>query len=222
MVVELAGSQVKSAHFQATEMRGFQHLLQGVPAEQMPVVAPRICGVCSTAHHVAAVKALENAWGVEPPPVAKRVRELLMLGQLIQNQATSVFIFTMPDRLGVSSMLQLAADDLGTDRERAQLATQALKVRKAGTDLITGGRRAVHSSRQGGGWRGVERDVPRRGGFDPPRDSVRSAPRVRDAGQVLAAHARDGRPPFDLGRTMLPPGTLRRWGPSGQNSAGIC
>lgn len=137
VVIEVQGGEVVSAHFQAMEMRGFQYMVQGVPAEQMPVIAPRVCGVCSTAHHVAAVKALEDAWGVAPPAIALRIRELLMLGQLIQNQATSLFVFTMPDRLGLSSLLQLASDDLGSDRDRAELATRALHVRKAGTDLIT-------------------------------------------------------------------------------------
>ncbi|MEW6366310.1 MAG: Ni/Fe hydrogenase subunit alpha [Acidobacteriota bacterium] len=137
VVIDLHDGRVVSAHFQATEMRGFQHLLRGVPAEQMPVIAPRICGVCSTAHHVAAVKALEDAYGVTPPPLALRIRELLMLGQLIQNQATSLFFFTMPDRLGSPGLLQCAAEDLGSSEERQAIALRALQVRKAGTDLIT-------------------------------------------------------------------------------------
>jgi len=136
VVIEIEGGQVVSARFQATEMRGFQHALKGVPASQMPVIAPRVCGVCSTAHHVAAVKALEDAWGVSPPPLAQRVRELLMLGQLLQNQATSMFIFTLPDRLGTTSLFQTAAEEMGSGAEREAIAKKALRVRKAGTDLI--------------------------------------------------------------------------------------
>jgi len=69
---------------------------------------------------------------VEPPPAAIRVRELMMLGQIIQNQATSLFLFTMPDlsgQRGVPSVFDFGGDD-------AELAPQALQVRKAGTDLI--------------------------------------------------------------------------------------
>jgi F420-non-reducing hydrogenase large subunit len=135
VIVELEGGKVISARFQATELRGFEYLVQGAPAEQMPVIVPRICGVCSTAHHVAAVKALEDAYGVTPPPLALRIRELLMLGQLIQNQATSLFIFTMPDRLGVDSLFQLPEE--GDGDTRAGIATRALQVRRAGTRLIT-------------------------------------------------------------------------------------
>ena len=136
VVFEVQHGEVASAHFQATELRGFEYLVQGAPAEQVPVIVPRICGVCSTAHHVAAVKALEDAFGVEPPPLALTVRELLMLGQLIQNQATSLFLFTMPDRLGVSSLFHLP-QEVDTEEALVGISTRALQVRQAGTHLIS-------------------------------------------------------------------------------------
>lgn len=136
VVIEVQAGEVVSARFQAMEFRGFEYFVQGAPAEQMPVIAPRICGVCSTAHHVAAVKALEDAYGVTPPPLALKIRELLLLGQIIQNQATSLFIFTMPDRLDVASIFQLT-EEAGSEQINAEIAMRALQVRKAGTDLIT-------------------------------------------------------------------------------------
>ncbi len=135
VIIDVREGDVISARFQATELRGFEYLVQGAPAEQMPVITPRICGVCSTAHHVAAVKALEDAYGVTPPPLALKIRELLMLGQLIQNQATSLFIFTMPDRLGVSSIFQ-QPDEEALGGDLTGMATRALQVRQAGTHLI--------------------------------------------------------------------------------------
>jgi coenzyme F420-reducing hydrogenase alpha subunit len=136
VVIEVQAGKVISARFEAMEFRGFEYFVRGAPAEQMPVIAPRICGVCSTAHHVAAVKALEDAYGVTPPPLALKIRELLMLGQIIQNQATSMFIFTMPDRLGVASIFQIA-EAAESEQARAVTAARALQVRRAGTDLIT-------------------------------------------------------------------------------------
>jgi coenzyme F420-reducing hydrogenase alpha subunit len=68
--------------------------------------------------------------------LAIKIRELLVLGQLIQNQATSLFVFTMPDRMGLSSLFEQAMDDR-TEEMRARVAGRALQVRKAGTDLIT-------------------------------------------------------------------------------------
>ncbi|NLX35809.1 MAG: Ni/Fe hydrogenase subunit alpha [Chloroflexi bacterium] len=133
VVINLAGERVLSAHFQATELRGFEHFVQGAPAEQMPIIVPRICGVCSTAHHLAAVKALENLAGVTVPPKAVCIRELMMLGQVIQNQATSLFLFTMPDlpgQAGVPSLFHLG-------EVHSKIAPRALAVRRAGTQLIT-------------------------------------------------------------------------------------
>jgi F420-non-reducing hydrogenase large subunit len=133
VVIEFHGAETLSARFEATELRGFEYFVQGAPAEQMPVIVPRICGVCSTAHHIAAVKTLEHVFGVQPPPKAIRVRELMMLGQTIQNQATSLFLFTMPDlsgREGLPSLFHFGAED-------ADLAPKALQVRRAGTELIT-------------------------------------------------------------------------------------
>jgi F420-non-reducing hydrogenase large subunit len=135
--IEVQGGEVVSARLEATELRGFQHLVHGVPAEQMPVIVPRVCGVCSTAHHVTAVKTLEDIYGVTPPPAAQKIRELLLLGQLIQNQATSLFFFTMPDRLGLASLFRLVAEQEGSEKEREEIARDALTVRKAGTNLIT-------------------------------------------------------------------------------------
>lgn len=134
--IETEAGQVLAAHFQATELRGFRHFVQGTPAEQMPVIVPRICGVCSTAHHVASVKALEHVFEVTPPPLACEIREVLLLGQLIQNQATSLFIFTMPDRVNVESLFHM--DETEANKERQfSIAQRALRVRKVGTDLIT-------------------------------------------------------------------------------------
>ena len=135
VVMEVEAGNVVAAQFQAVELRGFRHFVQGTPAEQMPVIVPRICGVCSTAHHVASVKALENLFGVTPPKLACDIRELLLLGQLIQNQATSLFIFTMPDRVNVESLFHM--DETEANKERQfTIAQRSLKVRKIGTDLI--------------------------------------------------------------------------------------
>jgi len=134
--IEVRDGKVLATRFQAMEKRGFTILVQGVPAEQISVIVPRICGVCSTAHHVASVKALEDAYGVRPPPLAGTIREMLLLGQIIQNQATSLFVFTMPDRLNVDSIFHISEEEADTGVQFG-IARRSLKVRQLGTDLIT-------------------------------------------------------------------------------------
>ncbi|MEL7643423.1 MAG: Ni/Fe hydrogenase subunit alpha [bacterium] len=136
VVIEVEAGNVLASQFQAVELRGFRHFVQGTPAEQMPVIVPRICGVCSTAHHVASVKALEDLYGVTPPRLACDIREVLLLGQLIQNQATSLFIFTMPDRANVESVFHMDESE-ANKKQQLSIAQRALKVRKTGTDLIS-------------------------------------------------------------------------------------
>ncbi len=133
VLIDYRRGQVLSARLQATELRGFEYYVQGAPAEQLPVIVPRICGVCSTAHHLAAVKALEFAYEVIPPPKAIEIRELMMLGQLIQNQATSVFLFTMPDFAGKDQITSL----FGLRYRGQDIAAKALFIRRIGTRLIT-------------------------------------------------------------------------------------
>ena len=156
VVIEVQQGEVISAHFQATEFRGFEHFVSGVPAEQMVVIVPRICGVCSTAHHLAAVKALEDVFDVTAPPMALKIRELLLLGQLIQNQATSLFIFTMPDRMGSYSILQRE----GAPASNKEVAT-ACQAGAPGAQSRHGSpedcRRPVHSSGEGRDRRDDER-----------------------------------------------------------------
>lgn len=134
--IDVREGRVLSTRFKASEARGFNYLVQGIPAEQISVIVPRICGVCSTAHHVAAVKALEDAYGVTPSPLGRRIRSLLLLGQMIQNQATSLFIFTMPDRLGVDSLFHVSEEEASLDTQ-FNIARRALQVRQLGTNLIT-------------------------------------------------------------------------------------
>ena len=133
--IEVREGRVLSTRFKASEKRGFSYLVQGIPAEQISVIVPRICGVCSTAHHVAAVKALEDAYGVTPSPLGRRIRSLLLLGQMIQNQATSLFIFTMPDRLGVDSLFHVSEEEASRDTQ-FNIARRALQIRQLGTNLI--------------------------------------------------------------------------------------
>ncbi len=164
VVIEVHRGEVMSAHFQATEYRGFEYLVLGGPAEQMPVIVPRICGVCSTAHHVAAVKTLEDIYEVSPPPLALKIRELLMLGQMLQNQATSLFIFTMPDRLNVASIYDVEEAAASGDAT-VGMTTRALQVRQAGTHLIAlAGGQFIHPVKAvvGGVTSGVEAEAAAR------------------------------------------------------------
>jgi len=65
------------ACLQIPELRGFEKFAEGRAAEEMPRITTMICGVCPTAHHMAATKALDDLFKVEPTSAAKKIRELM-------------------------------------------------------------------------------------------------------------------------------------------------
>jgi len=67
---------VESARVNVIELRGFEKFCVGRPAEELPRIMPRICGVCPWSHHLAAAKACDIVFGAEPPPAGKKLREL--------------------------------------------------------------------------------------------------------------------------------------------------
>ncbi len=88
---------VERAYYQIPELRGFEVFSRGRPAEDMPQITSRICGVCPTAHHMAGTKALDHLYGVEPPPVARKLRELIYSIFMLEDHALHVYVLSGPD-----------------------------------------------------------------------------------------------------------------------------
>jgi len=89
--------EVERAYFQVPELRGFEKFVQGRPAEEMPQITSRICGVCPTAHHMAATKALDDLYKVDPPTAAKAIRELIYSTFIIEDHALHFYFLGGPD-----------------------------------------------------------------------------------------------------------------------------
>jgi len=89
--------QVDHAYFQVPELRGFEKFSQGRPVEDMPQITSRICGVCPTAHHMASTKALDDLYQVDPPPAAKKIRELIYSAFLAEDHALHFYFLGGPD-----------------------------------------------------------------------------------------------------------------------------
>jgi F420-non-reducing hydrogenase large subunit len=89
--------EVENAYLKIPELRGFEAFCIGRRAELMPVLTTRICGVCPVAHHFASTKALDAAFHVEPPPVAKKLRELQYAGYIIYDHTLHFYYLGGPD-----------------------------------------------------------------------------------------------------------------------------
>jgi F420-non-reducing hydrogenase large subunit len=88
---------VENAYLKIPELRGFEKFCIGRRAELMPILTTRICGVCPVAHHYAAVKALDQAFNVEPPSAAKKLRELQYVGYYIYDHTLHFYYLGGPD-----------------------------------------------------------------------------------------------------------------------------
>jgi NAD-reducing hydrogenase large subunit len=135
--------EVADAFFSVTEFRGFEKLCEGRLIWDMPTITSRICGVCPVSHHLTSVKACEAALGVEPPPAARKIRELLHMGQFIHSHALHFFFFAVPDLLPWEKSEAREKGFFGLLEERTDLARDAIRLRKAGqkiVDVVGGGR----------------------------------------------------------------------------------
>jgi len=88
---------VANAYLQVPELRGFEQFCLGRPAEEMPVITNRICGVCPEAHHMAATKALDRLFAADPPPAAKKLRELFYSAFYVTDHTTHFYALGGPD-----------------------------------------------------------------------------------------------------------------------------
>jgi F420-non-reducing hydrogenase large subunit len=88
-----------NAYIQIPELRGFEKFCEGRAVEEMPRITNRICGVCPAAHHMAASKAVDAVYHVDPPPAAKKLRELLYSLFYVGDHTTHVYVLGGPDFL---------------------------------------------------------------------------------------------------------------------------
>ena len=88
---------VENAYLQIPELRGFEKFCEGRRAEDMPIITPRICGVCPVAHHLASTKALDACFSVEPTEAARKLRELMNTGYFIYDHTLHFYFLGAPD-----------------------------------------------------------------------------------------------------------------------------
>ena len=138
--------EVANAYLQIPELRGFEKFCVGRPAEDMPNLTARICGVCPEAHHMAATKALDGVFHVDPPPAAKKLRELFYSIFYATDHTTHFYALGGPDFVVGPEAPPAQRNILGViAKVGMDVAGKVLKMRRDGHHLIKMmGGRAVH------------------------------------------------------------------------------
>lgn len=88
---------VTDARMTVMSLRGFERFVVGRPAEELPRIVTRICGICPWQHHIASTKAVEQALGVTPTPTATKLRELCQMLATIPDKLLHFYFLAAPD-----------------------------------------------------------------------------------------------------------------------------
>jgi Ni,Fe-hydrogenase I large subunit len=102
---EVDGGAVKEAWSSSTMFRGIELILRGRDPRDAWVFAQRICGVCTTVHAIASIRAVEQAIGAVPPPNAKLLRNIIAAAQVIQDHVTHFYQLHALDWVDIVSAL---------------------------------------------------------------------------------------------------------------------
>lgn len=99
MLIEayLENGVIHDAFIADTLYRGFEQILVGRSAFDMPYYTQRICGICSSAHALASAKAVEQALGMTVPPNGIILRNLIVAGDYLQNHIRHFYLMSLPD-----------------------------------------------------------------------------------------------------------------------------
>lgn len=138
--VKIEKGEIKKVQVEVYEgARLFEGILKGRKYDDVHYLTSRICGVCSQAHLIGALKAIEEALGVRASEQTELLRELLMIGQIIQSHSLHLYFLALPDYLGYDNAIEMASKYKNEVR-------RALKIKRLGNEICTViGGREIHS-----------------------------------------------------------------------------
>jgi hydrogenase large subunit len=105
---------VKDAYSSAQMWRGIEVILKGRSPNDAWFFTQRICGVCTTVHAIASVRAVENALKLEVPYNAQMIRNIIISAHALHDHIVHFYHLSALDWVDVVSALK--ADPVKTAR----------------------------------------------------------------------------------------------------------
>jgi hydrogenase large subunit len=105
---------ITRAYSSGTMVRGIEIILQGRDPREAWAFTQRACGVCTTVHAIASVRAVENALDIIIPPNANLIRNLMLGQQYVHDHVMHFYHLQALDWVDVVSAL--SADPTETSR----------------------------------------------------------------------------------------------------------
>jgi coenzyme F420-reducing hydrogenase alpha subunit len=133
--IEIENGEMTECAWDVVETpRYFEVMFRGLSIEMAPLLASRICGICSISHALASARAAERALQIQVPETAQTVRLLAKHAETLQSHTLHLFFLVAPDLLDVGSVIPV----LGTHPEVIQMATQLRGFANRASDLLVG------------------------------------------------------------------------------------
>lgn len=127
---------VDNVYFQVPELRGFEKFCEGRPVEELPQIVTKICGVCPGCHHMASGKAVDAVYGVEPPPTAKKLRELFYMAHFVHSHIAHFYALAAPDFVVGPTAAKAERNILGViNKVGVNIGTEVIKQRRIAQEI---------------------------------------------------------------------------------------
>lgn len=148
---EIEAGKVVKAWSSGTMWRGMEEIVQGNDPRDAWMIVQRICGVCTTIHALASVRAVENALGMEVPVNAQYIRNIIAAAHSIHDHIVHFYQLSALDWVDVTSALkadpQKAADLLrGLSTWSLNSAAEFSKVQQKIQALVDSGQLGIFAN----------------------------------------------------------------------------
>ncbi len=127
---------VATARVHIMSLRGFEKFVEGRPAEEVPGIVSRICGMCPWQHHIASNKAVDGCFGATVPPAGMKLRELMQAMSHINDKILHFFFLSAPDFLLDSHDGYSVRNIMGIAEKLPELARKIVRMRYQGQIMM--------------------------------------------------------------------------------------
>jgi len=136
---------VEDARLSYMSLRGFEKFIEGKPAEEVPRLVSRICGICPWMHHLASNKAVDGCFGVTPTPAGHKLRELMQTIAHAEDKLLHFFFLAAADFVIGPTADYAVRNVIGIAQANPELATRVVQTRqKAKMILDQFSRKTIH------------------------------------------------------------------------------
>ncbi len=102
--VEVEGGSVSKAWASCTMWRGIENIVLGRDPREAWLFTQRFCGVCTTVHAMASVRAVEDALRLQIPPNAQFIRNLILINHALHDHIVHFYQLSALDWVDIMTI----------------------------------------------------------------------------------------------------------------------